>query len=112
MLSFRMAAAIALLLAPFAWADEAADRSAIERTIAALNAGLAKADTAPLSELFADGDDNGFDVLVSLSSAQPLSEVTTPRFAVQKIQFVLHWWMPEPRNTVPCYWAGHCNSFS
>jgi len=88
MLHFRTTLAIALLFAPFARADEATDRSAVERTIAALNAGLSKEDTTPISELFSEGTDNGLDVLVSLSSAQPFSEVTTPRFTVQKIQFV------------------------
>ena len=79
---------MAALLAPFLWAEEAADRAAIERTFAALNAGLAKQDRTPVSELFAEGPDSGLDFLLTLSSTQPWSEVTTPRYTVQKIQFV------------------------
>ena len=76
-----------------AWAEGAADRSAIEHVIGSLNAGQ-NAGEKPLRVLFTTDAENELDRLASLDrwllerSNEPWSEVTTPRLVIQSVRFV------------------------
>ena len=83
-----------LVFAAHSWAGEPADRIAIERVIAALNADQASAGQKPIADLFTADADNELNRLASLdrrlvpSSDRPWSEVTTPRIVVQHIRWI------------------------
>jgi hypothetical protein len=83
---------IPLLFAAHAWADQAADRAAIERVVGVLNA--SSPGEKPDSSLFTADADNQLDRLAALNrrlsqvSSEPWSEATTPRMAIQSIRFV------------------------
>jgi hypothetical protein len=85
---------IPLLFAAHAWADQAADRAAIERVIGALNSAQSRPGEKPDSSLFTADADNQLDRLADLNrrlfqaSKEPWSEATTPRMAIQSIRFV------------------------
>jgi hypothetical protein len=80
--------AIPCIVAPFvacAWADEAAERTAIEGVIGALND--AQPGTSARSSLFTADAENELDRR-SQPSDRPWSEVTRPRLVIQAIRFV------------------------
>src|SRR5258707_6218201 len=85
---------IALLFATLGWADEAADRSAIERVIAQMNTDQYRSAEKRMTQLFTADADNELDRLSHLSrrllqaADKPWSEVTTPRMVIQSIRFV------------------------
>ena len=76
-------------------ADEAADRTAIERVVAELNEPWPASDAKPLSGLFtSDAASAEIDRLVNLirqlreEAARPWSEITPPHWRVRSIRFV------------------------
>ena len=73
---------LSILIATFAWADEAAERTAIERQIATFNNHSKAA-----ADLFtADAPDSE---RVFLSAHQePLSEVTPPKISIRSVRFI------------------------
>jgi len=77
---------LALLLATFAWVDNSADRTAIERITLGLTGGQ--------KPLFTADADSQLDRLRDLdrsmveSSKKPWSEVLMPRMVVQSIRFI------------------------
>ena len=78
-----------LLISAFAWADETADRSAIQTVVEALNADSGK----PASSLFTADADSDLSRLPDLDrrltpADAPWSEVTKPHITLQKIRFV------------------------
>jgi hypothetical protein len=83
---------IPLLFAAHAWADQAADRAAIERVVGVLNS--SRPGEMPDSSLFTADADNQLDRLADLNrrlfqaSKEPWSEATAPRMAIQSIRFV------------------------
>jgi hypothetical protein len=77
------------------WADEATDRVAIEKVIAALNEPRSGAGAKPLSTLFtSDADTSELDRLSNINrrlldvSNKPWSEMTAPRIVSKSIRFV------------------------
>jgi len=85
---------ISLLSATLGWADETADRSAIERVIADLNARQTGPAEKRITRLFTAGAENELDRLSNLdrhllrAADKPWSEVTTPRIVIQSVRFV------------------------
>ena len=85
---------ISLVFAALSWADEAADRTAIERVIGALNAERAGAGQKRVAGLFTADAENELDRLSKLdrwlvqASDRPWSEVTTPRMVIQSIRLI------------------------
>lgn len=72
-----------MLAATCAWADDATDRAAIERVIAAVNS-----HSAPLADVFtADAPENERSVL-SAGGQEPWSEVTSRLITVRSIRFL------------------------
>jgi hypothetical protein len=82
---------ISLVFAALGWADEAADRTAIERVIGALNDQTGADQKRSLFTVDAAKD---FDRLTHLdrgmlpASDRPWSEVTTPHIVVQSIRLI------------------------
>ncbi len=73
---------MSILAAVCAWADDAGDREAIERVIAAVNN-----HSKPLADVFtADAPENERSVLTAYD--QPWSEVTSPRITIQSIRLI------------------------
>jgi hypothetical protein len=73
---------LSILVATCAWADDATDREAIERMIAAVNN-----HSEPLTDLFtADAPENERGMLSA--NEQPWSEVTSPRITARSIRFL------------------------
>ena len=73
---------MSILVATCAWADDAADREAIERLIAAVNA-----HSKPLTDVFtADAPESERSMLSA--HEQPWSEVTSPRITTRSIRFI------------------------
>jgi hypothetical protein len=73
---------LSILAATCAWADDATDREAIERLIAAVNN-----HSKPLTELFtADAPESEQSIL--LPQEEPLSEVTSPLITTRSIRFI------------------------
>ena len=87
-----MTACISLLFAALACADEAADRSAIERVISVLND--SQAGSSQKRTLFTTDADSELEHLSTLNrrllrlSREPWSEVTAPRLVIHSIRFV------------------------
>lgn len=81
----RAVSCILFLIVSCAWADEAADRAAIERVIGAFN------ETQPgsnaRSSLFTADADNELNHRLQPSD-RPWSEATAPRLVARKIRFV------------------------
>lgn len=72
-----------MLVATCAWADEAADRVAIEQVIAAVND-----HSKPLADVFtADAPENERSIL-SAGREELWSEVTSPRITTRSIRFL------------------------
>jgi len=88
----KMTACISLLFATLAWADEAADRSAIERVIGVLNdcqAGSSKKRTLFTSDADSELEHpSKLDRRLLQLSSEPWSEVTAPRLVIHSIRFV------------------------
>ena len=76
---------ILVLFVACAWADEAAERTAIEGAIGVLND--AQPGTSGRSSLFTADADNELDRRLQPSD-RPWSEVTRPRLVIQAIRFV------------------------
>ena len=78
------------MLLPFAamgWADEAADRIAIDRVIAALNESFPAEDVSSQARLFtSDADAREIARLLNLSGRW--TESSTPRFVTRRARFV------------------------
>jgi hypothetical protein len=73
---------LSILVATCAWADDASDREAIGRVIAAVNN-----HSKPLADLFtADAPDNERSMLSA--NEQPWSEVTSPRLTTRSIRLI------------------------
>jgi hypothetical protein len=73
---------LSLLAATCAWADDASDREAIERVIAAVNN-----HSKPLTDLYtADAPENERSMLSA--NEQPWSEVTSPRITTRSIRLI------------------------
>ena len=73
---------MSILVATCVWADDATDREAIERLIAAVNN-----HSKPLTDLFtADASENERSMLSA--NEQPWSEVTSPRITTCSIRFI------------------------
>jgi hypothetical protein len=73
---------LSILVATCAWADDATDREAIERLIAAVNN-----HSKPLTDVFtADAPENERSKLSA--DEQPLSEVTSPRITTRSIRLI------------------------
>jgi hypothetical protein len=85
---------MSLVFATLAYADEAADRSAIERVIGVLNDSQTGSVKKPTSTLFTPDADSELDRLSHLDrrllqlANEPWSEVTTPRVVIHSIRFV------------------------
>jgi len=88
---------ISLVFAALSWADEAADRAAIERVVGALNTDRTGAGQGRIASLFTTDNsdaDKELDRLATLdrqllrASEKPWSEVTTPRLVIQSIRFI------------------------
>lgn len=80
---------ILVLLAPCVFADDAADRAGIERTLSAFNDGMAKGRPEPVLALFtpdAVGDVDWF--IASTLPPAVWSEATSPRFAIQRLRLL------------------------
>src|SRR5579864_3248574 len=88
----KMTACISLLFATLAWADEAADRSAIERVIGVLNdcqAGSSKKRTLFTSDADSELEHpSKLDRRLLQLSSEPWSEVTALRLVIHSIRFV------------------------
>jgi len=73
---------LSILVATCAWADDATDREAIERVIAAVNNR-----SKPLTDLYtADAPENERSLLSA--HEQPWSEVTSPRITARSIRLI------------------------
>jgi hypothetical protein len=73
---------LSILVATCAWADDASDREAIERVIAAVNN-----HSKPLTDLYtADAPENERSLLSV--NEQPWSEVTSPRITTRSIRLI------------------------
>jgi hypothetical protein len=73
---------LSILAATCAWADDASDREAIERVIAAVNN-----HSKPLTDVFtADAPENERSLLSA--HEQPWSEVTSPHIATRSIRLI------------------------
>ena len=73
---------LSILVATCVWADDATDREAIERLIAAVNN-----HSKPLTDVFtADAPENERSMLSA--NEQPWSEVTSPRITTRSIQLI------------------------
>ena len=73
---------MSILVATCAWADDATDRAAIERVIAAVNN-----HSQPLTDVFtADAPENERSLLSP--NEQPWSEVTSPRITTRSIRLI------------------------
>jgi hypothetical protein len=73
---------LSILVATCAWADDASDREAIERLIAAVNN-----HSKPATDVFtADAPENERSILSP--HEQPWSEVTSPRIATRSIRLI------------------------
>ena len=73
---------MSILVATCVWADDAGDREAIERLIAAVNH-----HSKPLADVFtADAPENERSMLSA--NEQPWSEVTSPRITTRSIRFI------------------------
>jgi len=85
---------VSLVFTALAGADEAADRSAIERVIRVLSDRQIVSSKKQVSTLFTLDADSDLDRLTELNarwlqlSSEPWSEMTTPRFAIHSIRFV------------------------
>ena len=89
---------LSFLFSACLWADEAADRLAIEKVLAACNEARSDPDAKPLSTLFtSDADPAELDRLSDMErrmqrmrqiSDGPWSEVTAPRIVSESIRFV------------------------
>jgi hypothetical protein len=73
---------LSILVATCAWADDATDREAIERLIAAVND-----HSKPLSDLFTTDAPESEQVMLS-ANEQPWSEVTSPRITTRSIRLI------------------------
>jgi hypothetical protein len=73
---------LSLLVATCAWADDATDREAIERVIAAVNH-----HSGPLSDLFTTDAPENEQVILS-APEQPWSEVTSPHLTTRSIRLI------------------------
>ena len=77
-------AILAALLAPYALADEAADRAAIEAVVLALNYR-----DKPLADLFTPDSDGASELLrLTAPNREPFSEISEPYLRVRSIRFV------------------------
>jgi hypothetical protein len=73
---------LSILVATFAWADDASDREAIEHLIAAVNN-----HSKPLTDIFtADATESERSMLSA--DEQPLSEITSPRITTRAIRMI------------------------
>jgi hypothetical protein len=73
---------LSILVATCAWADDATDRAAIERLIAAVNN-----HSKPLTDVYtADAPENERSILSA--HEQPWSEVTSPRITIRSIRLI------------------------
>jgi len=92
--SMKLIVCISLGLAALALADEAGDRSAIERVIRFLNDRHAVAGKKPTATLFTADADSDLDSLTELNARwlqfarEPWSEMTAPHLAIHSIRFV------------------------
>ena len=78
----RQILCLSILVATCAWADDATDRAAIERVIAAVNN-----HSQPLTDVFtADAPENERSLLSP--NEQPWSEVTSPRITTRSIRLI------------------------
>ena len=83
-----------LASAAMACADEAADRSAIERVIRVLSDRQTVSNNKQTSTVFTSDPDSDLDRLTALNgrwlqlSSEPWSEMTTPRLTIHSIRFV------------------------
>jgi hypothetical protein len=73
---------IPLLLCASAWADEAADRAAIGRLVAALNT------SQDTSSLFIPGAENEMPRIADPEPRQPWSETTKPALVLGSVRFI------------------------
>jgi hypothetical protein len=77
-------AILAALLAPYALADEAVDRAAIEAVVLALNH-----HDKPLADLFTPDADGASELLwLTAPNREPFSEISEPYLRVRSIRFV------------------------
>ena len=73
---------LSILVATCTWADDASDREAIERVVAAVNN-----HSKPLTDLYtADAPENERSMLSA--NEQPWSEVTSPRITTRSIRLI------------------------
>ncbi|SRR5258708_3477439 len=90
----KLISCIFLVFAALAHADEAADRSAIERVIRYLNDSQTASSKKQISILFIADADSDLDRLTELNgrwlqlSSEPWSEMTSPRLTIHSIRFV------------------------
>jgi hypothetical protein len=83
-----------LAFAALAWADERADRAAIQGVVEALANDQAGGSPKAAAGLFTDDADNQLSRLSDMDrrllwpGGEPFSEVTAPRLAVQTIRFI------------------------